>query len=242
MSSEEEDISLNRELIKDLIEITGRSVRRAAIDNGIDQANLSRFLKGDVKRVGPDRIAKLLDYLGLTVEGNLKNGVHRWFIPSMFPKDLEHLSVVTQILLPGGVIITPIRSNMLSSACLYALSPIKFLSVRILLSIDSLSSERLKSSRSEDQERSLNLSDFGRGSMWYRGSLAEEEPSECYVRLDSTKIEKVQKPDLSISDLDEILGFRYLSNNTTWTKERLIEELDSRGITYEDAARRLGIF
>ena len=78
--------------------------------------------------------------------------------------------------------------------------------------------------------------------MWYRGSFAEEEPSECYVRLDSTKIKKVQKPDLSISDLDEILGFRYLTSNATWTKERLIEELDSRGITFEEAARRLGIF
>ena len=242
MSSEEETISLTYELIKDLIGITGRSVRKAALDNEIDQANLSRFLKGDVKRVGHEKVARLADYLGLTLEGNLKSGVHRWFIASLFPKDLEHLSVVTQILLPGGVIITPIRPNMLSSLCLYAISPIKFLSVRILLSIDSLSSEKLKSSRSGEQERSLHLSDLGRGSMWYRGSLAEEEPSECYVRLDSSKIEKVQKSDLSISDLDEILGFRYLSNNTTWTKERLIEELDSRGITYEDAARRLGIF
>ena len=122
----------------------------------------------------------------------------------------------------------------------YALSPIKFLSVRILLSIDSLSSEKLKRSRSGEQERSLHLSDLGRGSMWFRCSF-EEEPSECYVRLDSTKFEKVQNPDLSISDLDEILGFRYLSNNTTWTKERLIEKLNSRGISYEDAARRLGI-
>ncbi|MHB1563873.1 MAG: hypothetical protein ACYCXP_07250 [Leptospirillum sp.] len=235
-------ISLNHELINDLIEITGRSVRKAALENAIDQPNLSRFLKGDVKRVGSVKIAKLIDYLGLTIDGKLKDGVHRWFIASMFPRDLEQLSVVIQTLLPGGVILIPIRSNMLSSVRLYALAPIKFLSVRILLSIDTLSKKRLMSIRGgEEKERVPHLSDFGRGSMWYRGNFNEEEPSECYIRLDSPIFEKIQQPDLSISELDEILGFPSISNSVIWTRERLIQELDSKGISYEDAAKRLGL-
>lgn len=241
MSSEEKTISLTYELIKDLIGITGRSVRKAAIDNGIDQANLSRFLKGDVKRVGQEKVARLADYLGLTLEGNLKSGVHRWFIASLFPKDLEHLSVVTQILLPGGVIITPIRSNMLSSVCLYALSPIKFLSVRILLSIDSLSSEKLKSSRSGEQERSLHLSDLGRGSMWFQGIIDEEEPTNCFIRLNEIGYKTIQNPNLTVLELDKVIGFNHDSNFHPWTKERLIEELDARGISYTEAAQKLGL-
>ena len=234
-------ISLNHELINDLIEVTGRSVRKAALENEIDQPNLSRFLKGDVKRVGSGKIAKLVDYLGLTIDGKLKDGVHRWFIASMFPRDLEQLSIVIQTLLPGGIVLIPIRSNMMSSVHLYALLPIKFLSVRILLSIDTLSKKRLMSIRGGEKERSLHLTDFGRGSMWYQGNFNEEEPLECYIQLDSPKLEKIQQQDLSISELDEILGFPSISNSVIWTRERLIQELDSKGISYEDAARRLGL-
>jgi len=234
-------ISLNHELINDLIEVTGRSVRRAALENAIDQPNLSRFLKGDVKRVGSVKIAKLVDYLGLTTDGKLQDGVHRWSIASKFPRDLEQLSVVIQTLLPGGIILIPIRSNMLSSVHLYALVPVNFLSVRILLSIDTLSNKRLMSVRGGEEERSLRLSDFGRGSMWYRGNCNEEEPLDCYIKLDAPKFEKIQQPNLSVAELDEILALLPMENSVSWSRERLIEELDAKGISYEEAARRLGL-
>ena len=234
-------ISVNRELINELIGVTGRSVRKAAMENGIDQANLSRFLKGDVKRVGPDRIAKLLDYLGLTIEGKLKDGIHRWFIASMFPKDLELLSVITQSLLPGAILLIPLRSSRQTSEQLYVLVPQNFLNIRILLSIDLFSRKKLMSMRSEEKERPLHLSDFGQGSMWFQGSIDEVAPQNCYVRLNDIGLKSIQKPDLTVLELDKVIGLSHDSNFRPWTKERLIEELDARGISYKEAAQKLGL-
>lgn len=238
-------IVIGFELLNDLISLRGLSVRKSALENEIDQANLSRFLKGDIKRVGPEKIAKLVNYLALDGEGHLKPGIHRWSSPSRLPVDQDRIGRITRTLLPGGVLAIFIRSDFFSFCHLYVLVPNLFPAVRILLSISALSTNSvvkgLQGIVTGDKERPVRLGDFGQGSKWLGGSVSDDQPSDSYVTLTPSQLDRIRKDaDLTVEDLDAMLGLS-ISGDQGWTPERLMAGLEAKGISYEEAARKLGL-
>ena len=229
------------EVLKDLIILHGLTPHRVALNLGIEPSNFSRFLKNKSGVLSAQKLAGVVDYIGLNESGRLKLGIHRWFSPSMLLADQERIGRITRRLLPGGVIATYIRSDFFSFRYLLVLVPNLFTDVRIILSIATVSAKGLQGMVVGNSERSVRLGDFGQGSKWLGGSVSDNQPSDSAVTLTPSQLDRLrQDADLSVEDLDEMLGLS-ISGDQGWTPERLIAGLEAKGISYGEAARKLGL-
>ena len=229
------------EVLKDLIILRGLSPHRVALNLGIEPSNFSRFLKNKSGVLSAQKLAGVVDYIGLNESGRLKPGIHRWSSPSMVSVDQERIGRITRRLLPGGVIATYIHSDFFSFRFLLVLVPNLFTDVRIILSIANASVKGLQGMMTGDKERSVRLGDFGQGSKWFGGSVSDNQPSDSAVTLTPSQLDRFrQDADLSVEDLDEMLGLS-ISGDQEWTPERLIAGLEAKGISYGEAARKLGL-
>ena len=87
----------------------------------------------------------------------------------------------------------------------------------------------------------VRLGDFGQGSKWLGGSVSDNQPSDSAVTLPPSQLDRLrQDADLSVEDLDGMLGLS-MSGDQDWTPERLIAGLEAKGISYGEAARKLGL-
>lgn len=229
------------EVLKDLIILRGLSPHRVALNLGIEPSNFSRFFKNKSGVLSAQKLAGVVDYIGLTESGRLKPGIHRWSSPSMVSVDQDRIGRITRRLLPGGVIAVPICSDFFSFRFLYVLVPNLSPDVRIILSIANVSVKGLQGMVTGDKARSVRLGDFGQGSKWFGGSVSDAVPSDSAVTLPPSQLDRLrQDEDLSVEDLDEMLGLS-ISGDQGWTPERLIAGLEAKGISYGEAARKLGL-
>ncbi len=98
-------IENKRDIIKNLIYLSGRTISGSALEAGIDPANLSRYLKGHQTTVSDSKIHFLCEsILGLDPDlGILLPKVHTWLVSGKIrPSDLS--SLVDQVLPGGGTI------------------------------------------------------------------------------------------------------------------------------------------
>lgn len=230
------------EALKDLIILRGLSPHRVALNLGIEPSNFSRFLKNKSGVLSAQKLAGVVDYIGLAESGRLKPGIHRWSSPSMLPVDQDRIGRITRRLLPGGVIAVPISSSdFFSFRFLYVLVPNLFPDVRIILSLPTVSVKGLQGMVVGNPERRVQLGDFGQGSKWLGGSVSDACPTDSAVTLPPSQLDRLrQDADLSVEDLDEMLGLS-ISGDQGWTPERLIAGLEAKGISYGEAARKLGL-
>ena len=92
-----------------------------------------------------------------------------------------------------------------------------------------------------DTERPVRLGDFGQGSKWLGGSVSDCQPTDSYVTLPPPQLDRIrQEADLTVEELDAMLGLS-MPGDQAWTPERLIAGLKAKGISYEEAARRMGL-
>jgi hypothetical protein len=71
----------NKDILKDLVVLTGRTVSGLALEAGIDAGNLSRFLKGH-QTVSEIKIKKVYDILGIVNDALSLEKVHNWTVKS----------------------------------------------------------------------------------------------------------------------------------------------------------------
>ena len=105
------DLSLLRDLLTQLIFVSGKSSRKIALELQIDTGAWSQWLKYMTPgRVGKEKLEKAAEFLGLDREtGKLSSGVHRWTIPSHLIEDVLQVESIVQKFLPGGGTIYPVR-------------------------------------------------------------------------------------------------------------------------------------
>ena len=230
------------EVLKDLIVLRGLTPHRVALNLGIEPSNFSRFLKNKSGVLSAQKLAGVVDYIGLTESGRLKPGIHRWSSPSMLSVDQDRIGRITRRLLPGGVIATYIHSDFFSFRYILVLVPNLFSDARIILSIANASVVKdLQGMVTGDKGRPVRLGDFGQGSKWLGGSVSDNQPFDSCVTLPPSQLDRLrQDADLSVEDLDEMLGLS-ISGDQEWTPERLIAGLEAKGISYGEAARKLGL-
>ena len=229
------------EVLKDLILLRGSSPHRVALNLGIEPSNFSRFLKNKSGVLSAQKLAGVVDYMGLAESGRLKPGVHRWSSPSMLLADRDRIGRITRRLLPGGVLAVSIRSDFFSFRHLYVLVPNLSPAVRIILFLADASVKGLQGRGTGDKERPVRPGDFGQGSKWLGGSVGDDPPSDACVTLPPSQLDRLrQDADLAVEDLDAMLGLS-MSGDQGWTPERLIAELEAKGISCGEAARKLGL-
>ncbi len=71
------------EIFEQLLQLKGVSAYRVAKETGISQASLSDWKSGKVKQPSADKLQKIADYFGVTVDYLLGND------PTTTPKDIE---------------------------------------------------------------------------------------------------------------------------------------------------------
>ena len=71
----------DKDILKDLVVLTGRTVSGLALEAGIDAGNLSRFLKGH-QTVSEIKIKKVYDILGIVNDALSLEKVHNWTVKS----------------------------------------------------------------------------------------------------------------------------------------------------------------
>lgn len=246
------DPSLLRDLMTELIFVSGKSSRKIALELQIDTGAWSQWLKYMTPgRVGKEKLEKVAEHLGLDpMTGTLLPGVHRWTVPSLLIADVLQTESIVQKLLPGGGTIYPVRRknrilNKLTTESYvpwfpwirWVLVPLAFPDIRVILKMG----EKVKQLINPFDNHSPDPSRM-EGWFWPDGSKgnSKEEikktlwvdlPEEMFLRLSNTE-------DLSVPDMDAITG---ITGNMKWTWESLIPALKAKGITPEEIARNYGL-
>ena len=246
------DLSLLRDLLTQLIFVSGKSSRKIALELQIDTGAWSQWLKYMTPgRVGKEKLEKVAEHLGLEpMTGKLLSGVHRWTVPSHLIGDVHQSESIIQKLLPGGGTIYPVRrenrilNKMTTESYVpwspwirWVLVPLAFPDLRVILKMGEKVKQLINpfDNHSPDPFRM-------EGWFWPDGSKGNENeeikktlwvnlPEEMFLRLSNTE-------DLSVPDMDAIIG---ITGNMKWTWESLIPALKAKGITPEEIARNHGL-
>lgn len=231
-------------LIDSLRVFKGLSLRELAKIAGLNASGLSFWIRGKEKRVSMERLKSAKTVLGLSDTGLLP-GIHRWIIPSATTSDVEKAEYIVREFCPGGVTVFPLRSANLVQAFVpaslgnflpwiaWVLLPVASPQVRIVIGIKP-SAKHLNFLGSS---RPLALKSVG-GTL-PDGSSPEEIPASAWISLPTEVFSRIKTDlDLSVPDLDAILG---ISGSSDWTWERVNSVLESKGITPEETARKMGI-
>lgn len=246
------DPSLLRDLLTQLIYVSGRSSRKIALELHIDTGAWSQWLKYMTPgRVGKEKLVKVAEHLGLDpMTGKLLSGIHHWTVPSHLIEDVLQVESIVQKLLPGGGTIYPVRRenrilNKMTTETWapwspwirWVLVPLAFPNLRVILKIGEKVKQLINpfDNHSPDPFRM-------EGWFWPDGSKGNEKeeikktlwvslPEEMFLRISGDE-------NLSTLDLDTILG---IAENLKWTWESLIPALKAKGITPEEIARNHGL-
>lgn len=214
------------------------SVRELARISEVNQAHLSGWFKGISGRLSSEKIEKVLLTLGLDRNGIPLPGIQRYTVPSMSTTDMEKAEWALRTLLPGGFLIITLRPDGVLDGITrydYALIPNLYPGVRVILSLKTFNLKDIIVS-----SRGLRLGGLGAGSRWYGGSVSDKRPTDSFISLQSSVVERiVNDENMSISSLEEILGLS--STGKDWTWEMLNAGLEAKGITPQEAAKALGL-
>ncbi len=246
------DSYLLRDILAQLIFLSGKSPRKIALELHIDTGAWSQWLKYMTPgRVGKEKLEKAAEHLGLDSEtGKLLSGVHRWIVPSPLIEDVLQAESIIQKFLPGGGTIYPVqRKNYISNKMTtesyvpwspwirFVLVPLAFPGLRVILKMG----EKIKQLINPFDNHSPDPFRM-EGWFWPDGSNGNEKgkikkglwvdlPEERFLRLSGDE-------KLSVPNLDEIMG---ISGSTAWTWERLISALKAKELTPDEIARSHGL-
>jgi len=158
---------------------------------------------------------------------------------------MEKAEYLIRELCPGGVIVYPIQPKktffpqntseniILLNDRAFVLIPMTLPLVRIVLTAKLVLGTLYPISSC----RFVNPKYFG--GVLPDGSIPDEIPSSAWMPLPPEIFDRIKSdPDLIVPDLDAILG---ISGSSDWTWERLNAVLESKGITPEEAARKMRI-
>ena len=225
-------------------ELRGLSIREVARRTGnVQPRNLASHFAGQSGKVSQEKLSGVYRVLDLS-ENGLVSGIHRWVIPSPMTSDMEKAEYLIRELCPGGVIVYPIQPHpfspqntseniILLNDRAVVLIPMALPQVRIVLTAKL----ELRTLYPVRNCRFVNPKYLG-GTL-PDGSSPDEIPSSAWVTLPPEVFERIKTdPDLGVPDLDAILG---ISGSPDWTWERVRAVLESKGITPEEAARKMGI-
>ena len=220
------------------------SARQLAQQSGVSPGNLSGWLRGAPGRLGAERIGEVVKALGLDPSGSLQPGIHRW-TTTMGNEDIERFEHVVRSLLPGGVEAIFIWGNESMTELfilggiarsIYIFRPRLRPDIRIILILRQLSPKSFLPSA-----RSIRIGALGAGSFWYGGSRADQHPGDSFIEVPQNILHRLlDSEDLSVQILDDLLGLDP-SKGHNWTWEMVNSELDARGITPEETARKMGL-
>jgi hypothetical protein len=225
-------------------ELRGLSIRELARRTGsVQPRNLASHFAGQSGKVSQEKLSGVCRVLDLS-ENGLVSGIHRWVIPSPMASDMEKAEYLIRELCPGGVIVYPIQpktffpqgisENIISlNDRTVVLVPMALPLVRIVLAAKLVFGTLYPVSSC----RFVNLKYFG--GVLPDGSSPEEIPSSAWIPLPPEILDRIKSDsDLTVPDLDAILG---ISVDSGWTWERLTAVLQGKGMTPEEAARKMGI-
>lgn len=227
--------------IDNLRELKGLSLRKLAEKSGLDPSSLSYWIRGKESRVSAERLKSAKTVLGLSETGLLP-GIHRWTIPSLMTSDIEKTEYLIRELCPGGTTVFPIQpQNIVPTevrfffwmAWALVLFPLTAPQVRIVLTA-KISPKHLNFMGGS---RFVNPKYFK--GVLPDGSSPDEIPSSAWITLPPEVFDRIKTDsELNVPDLDAILG---ISGSSDWTWERVNSVLESKGITPEETARKMGI-
>ena len=245
------DPSLLRDLLTQLIFVSGRSSRKIALDLHIDTGAWSQWLKYMTPgRVGKEKLEKVAEHLGLDpMTGKLLSGIHRWTIPSHLIEDVLQVESIVQKFLPGGGTIYPVRrenrilNKMTTETYVpwspwirWILVPLAFPNIRIILKMG----EKVKQLINPFDNHSP---DPFRMEGWFwpdgsKGNSKEEIKKTLWIDLSEEVFLRLSgDADLSVHDLDAIMG---ITGSLGWTWEKLIPAFEAKGMTPDEIARNHG--
>lgn len=227
------------EILKDLIILHGLTPHRVALNLGIEPSNFSRFLKNKPGVLSAQKLAGVVDYIGLTESGRLKPGIHRWSSPSRLPADQDRIEGTVRTLVPGGATAVRLRPDTLMGRGprdFFVLIPHWRPDVRIVLSIHPQTPRGLPSS-----SRELRPEGLGVGSTRWGGEIGGTDPNGSFLSLPGPVVDRILADErLAVEDLDGMLGLS-ISGDRGWTWERVAAGLEAKGIPPEEVARKMGL-
>ena len=226
-------------------ELRGLSIRELARRTGsVQPRNLASHFAGQSGKVSQEKLSGVCRVLDLS-ENGLVSGIHRWVIPSAMTSDVEKAEYIVREFCPGGVKVYPLCSANILQAIVpasignflpwivWVLVPATSPLIRIVLAIKP----SVKHLNFLGSSRSLTLKYVG-GTL-PDGSSPDEISSSDWIPLPPEIFDRIKSdPDLTVPDLDSILG---ISGASDWTWERLTAVLQGKGMTPEEAARKMGI-
>lgn len=243
-----------KEIIKDLISLTGRTLTSTALESGIEPTNLSRALKGH-STVSDQKIEKALEVLGIASPGTLdSNRVHIWTLKTgdLFPLS-RILSLVGEDL--EMVYLIPSQFKLKNY----------FEFMRRPLLIRSSSSPPIKIVFRRRPPLLLPETEFKKEDVVLVGpGLAKwrKIPKKWLyptIEVDNSTYERFYSSnELSVHEFEHVWnsldtkdknmntseGVSFLSDESTeygWTWERLVSSLKEQGKTPGEVAKKLGL-
>ena len=217
------------------------SLRELARKTNNSHGNLSTWFQGKMSSLSNERAEEIQRVLGIDpLTGRLFAGIHRWKTPSTTVWDIEKAEYAVRTLFSGGgTVVVVARDGIIAPHLIFnqalVFVPIVFPDVRIVLKY-GLSVQRINPIA---PERCVKLGGLGSGWKWQGGSVADECPMDAIQKISSKSFDRIDADEsLTVSDLDAILG---ISGSPDWTWERLTAVLQGKGITPEEAARKMGI-
>lgn len=214
-----------KKILQAIVELRGESVLGLAIKTGLDQANLSRFLRNRPGGyLGYEKLVTLYSFLGLnlnTVEDEKKElagGVHRWFFKPVLKEVLSYFFP------EGGKRIDCIRESFDRQAGsvdidnpLSVLYPHNHDDIRIIVLYPP---ERSAIGLPEDYQ-------FHHSPQDARGMYSPGKAG----------LTRLIHSDLDVREIDTILG----RTDKNWTWNTLGDALDQMGIFPDEVAKKFGL-
>jgi len=237
-----------KEIVRDLIFLTGRTITSTALEAGIDPTNLSRFLKGHAT-VSEQKMEKVLELLGIEFPATLSpNRVHLWTLKTGDLLPLSRLLSWTNQN-PFEMAYLTFSPRKLKTYLTFMNNPLLIRSCSSSFPIKIVFRRRppvlLPESKLEKEDHVLvhmGLAKWRNIPKKYLYPLIEVDNS-TYEKFSTGKDLSVQefeqvwnsiseKSESLIAEPDEIYG---------WTWDRLVAALKAQGKVPEEVARREGL-
>lgn len=218
-------MSDDKKILQAIVELRGESVLGLAIKTGLDQANLSRFLRNRPGGyLGYEKLVTLYSFLGLsldTVEDEKKElagGVHRWFFKPVLKEVLSYFFP------EGGQELDCMRESFDRGAG----------------AVDTDNPLSVLYPRNHDDIRIIVLYPPERSGIGLPEDYQFHQPpqnSSGIVSPGKAGLTRLIHSDLDVQELDIILGRK----DKNWTWNTLSDALDQMGILPDEVAKKFGL-
>ena len=230
-------MSVDRTILFNLSKLKEISVLKLANETGINQANLSRWFKGDKSGyVSAEKLGKVAKYLGLDYRtGKLFPKVHRW---SFLPEDsITALYTLNSLAPQGGeilffsVALDPPRPEYTGDLEEEVICR-SFAYDHFSVALPNDDSFRVLLNVNEDFYYLIESELEKIKSPW----KISNEKMKLFEFSENNIFDRLENESLSIPEFDQILGIK----EAEWTWERLVSVMKAKGKVPSEWARELG--